>query len=143
MALATIPASSPAPNPLINAYERTTQSFFFNAVTANQPQVGQGAPAAAKQYAMVGVVSRGQLPYNLVVQVDISGSGALAAGNTITLLGSLDGVNYYSIGSIVIPAGATGGIFPFSGILARYITASLTGYAAASGAPAITASFSA
>jgi hypothetical protein len=146
---ATIPATLPPPSPNFVAYERTTQSFFFNVGTAtapvyqvsgNQAQVGQGAPANAIIYGMVGVVARGQLPYNLVVQVDVSG-GTLAAGLTLTLLGSLDGVNFYPLGSE--GSVSAGGIFPFAGILARYITAALTGFTVATGTPQVTASFSA
>lgn len=132
--------NQPAPSPKIFAYERTTQSIILDGVTANAAQVGNAAPVAANVYGMVGVVSRGQLPYNLVLQVDVA-SGVLASSPTVTLLGSLDNVNFYSLGSVVVPVG--GGIFPFSGILARYITASLSGYAVTSGTPAITVTLAA
>jgi hypothetical protein len=137
---ANVPANVPAPNPNLSSYERTTQAIIFNQVTANQAQVGTAAPAGAKVYGMAGVVARGQLPYNLVMQCDVGGTGSLNAGLTVTLLGSLDGLNFYSLGSFQASAGA---IQPFSGILARYLTASVSEYSAASGAPSVTVSFSA
>lgn len=131
----------PAPSVKFSAYERTTQAFFFDSVTANQAQVGSAAPTNANIYGMVGSVARGQLPYNLVVQVDVTG-GTLAAGLTITLLGSIDGVNFYPLSGPSTPT-LTGAILPFGGLLARYITAAIGGYSVASGTPAVSVSFAA
>lgn len=135
---ATLPASIPAPSPQLNAYERTSQAFIFNQVSATQTQTGTAAPSGANIYGMTGVVSRGQLPYNLALQIDVSG-GTLSA-LTVNLLGSLDGVNFYSLGS---ENSATGGLFPFSGILARYITASITVFTSSGGSPVVSVSFAA
>lgn len=141
---ATVPAPALTPSTKLSMYERTTQSFIFNQVTANQTQTGTAAPANANIYGMLGTISRGQLPYNVDIQVDIGGTGALGAGPlVVTLLGSLDGTNFYALGTISLAAGVLGFLQTFSGLMARYLTASISGYTAAGGTPSVTVSLTA
>lgn len=140
---ATVPAPQLVPNPNLNAYERTTQALIFNQVAANQAQAGTAAPVNAKIYGMVGTLSRGQLPYTITLQIDVGGTGNINTGLVVTLLGSLDGTNFYSLGTVTLGATPLGFIQTFSGISARYLTASIGGYGIASGAPTVTVSISA
>src|SRR6267142_171160 len=85
----------PTPNCL--SYERGSQMFIFQGVTTTQTQSGTAAPANAKVYGIVPIVSRGQMPYNIAVQVDVSAGTFDGAASEIDILGSLDGVNFYVI----------------------------------------------
>lgn len=137
---ATLPANVPAPNPLISMYERSTQAIIINQSTTTVPQASPpAAPAGVKIYGMAPTVARGQLPFQIFLQVDVGGSGSLSA-LSVDLLGSLDGVNFYKLGTVSAPAG---GIFPFSGISARYLTADISTMTVASGTPTVTVSFAA
>lgn len=119
--------SSPAPG-AATAYERGSQAFLISAASGVVTQTGRAAPAAAKVFGVTPTVSRGQLPTSVAVQIDINGTGSIAGGSA-QLLGSLDGINFYPIGSAISFSGAAGtsGILVFvSSVTIRYLTAAIT-----------------
>ena len=69
------------------------------------------------------------------ITLQIDATGTLAG--TVTLLGSLDNLNFYSLGTYVVTA-ATGQEIPNLGIASRYISASFTG---ATGSGTVTVTF--
>lgn len=119
----------PGTAPVGTAYERGSQALLIAAATAVVTQVGQAAPVGALIFSLPPVVSRGQLPSYISVQVD----GNLAVGDIVNLLGSLDGVNFYVIASATAGAGPTGLVTAKGGIfdtplvaVVRFVTASIT-----------------
>lgn len=96
------------------AYERGSQAVILNlnagstAGGANDVS-GTAAPTAAAVFSIVPVVSRGQLPPYSAFQVDLGGGTATSA--KFNIYGSLDGVNFYVIGTLTIASGTVGAIF--------------------------------
>lgn len=101
-------------------YDRGSQAFIFplSATNANQQQVLQAAPTGATVFAMIPTVSRGQNPYQLAIQVRTSGT---VTGLSVQMLGSLDGVNFFSLGSAI----TTPGISSLPNFPVRFITAAI------------------
>lgn len=135
----------PAPDPKVLTYDRGSQAFIITGATTNVAQVGSAKPVAATAYGIVGALSRTLQPPNLGLQIDVGGTGALTSG-TVNVLGSLDGVNFDVIGTVVIAAGklAAGStqIQAFAGNAQfRYICASISNVVVSSGAPTISVSF--
>ena len=125
-----------APSPFVVAYDRSTQAYFLQNVTAANPQVGTAAPVGSVVYALPPSAAFEQLPPTIMVQVDAT------AGSTLyqfTLYGSLDNVNFYSLG--VVGSAGTPGISAFVDKKVRYLTAALT--TGASGGTGVSCSFSA
>jgi len=96
------------------AYERGTQAFIYTALAASNAQVGLAAPVGAGIFGIVPTVSRGQLPFNGVFQIRAIGGSFTSF--SVTILGSLDGVNFFPISAAVTQAAPTnmsvnGGIF--------------------------------
>ena len=124
---------TPTPNCL--SYERGSQAFVFQSVSTTQTQSGTAAPANGEVYGIVPIVSRGQMPYNMAVQVDVSAGTFDGAASEIDILGSVDGVNFYVIDKITGPAGtvvnatklnsASGGLVEIAAQIARYITVAI------------------
>ena len=131
----------PAPDPNTFAYERGSQGFLISGATTTVAQVGTARPVGANQYGVVADSAFGQQPFNVTVQVDINlsaGTGSFSA-LLVSLLGSLDGLNFYPITQFSAP---TGGIFPSLGIGgARYISATIDTATVSSGTPQATVSF--
>jgi hypothetical protein len=130
------------PSPTIFSYERGQQMFLIGqepitgggaAATGNVPQVGNAAPVLANICSIPPTRSNSDFPEEITLQIDATGTLA----GTVTLLGSLDNVNFYSLGTFVVAAGV-GQIIPNFGVSARYLSASFTG---ASGTGTVTVSF--
>jgi len=133
---------APAIDPNIQAYERGTQAEFITGATGTVTQTGTAKPATAKAYGLPPVLRGGVESFNIGVQYDLNrdaGTGAFSA-LTLNILASLDGVNYYVVATIVTPAGAAG-FFQVSGLVARYLSCSITTATVGSGAPQATISF--
>jgi len=77
---------TPTPNCL--SYERGSQAFVFQSVSTTQTQSGTAAPANGEVYGIVPIVSRGQMPYNMALQVDVSAGTFDGAASEIDILGS-------------------------------------------------------
>lgn len=130
--------SSPAMSPLLSVYERGTQAFILTGASSTNAQSGTAAPAGSNVFALAPSRANDQLPDKISVQVDIA-SGT-ASGWDVQLYGSLDGVNFYAIGSAI--SGTTAGSITTTSVIAvRYITASITTLTGTS--PALNVSFSA
>lgn len=96
----------------IVAYERGSQAPILSGMTTaggGNDVSGTTAPANAKVYSIVPVVSRGQIPPYAAFQVDLGGGTATSA--KFNIYGSLDGTNFYVIGTLTISSGAVGAIF--------------------------------
>jgi|SRR5581483_1876799 len=94
------------------AYERGSQAFILQNITTaggGNDVSGTTAPANAKVYSIVPTVARGQLPTYSAFQVDLGGGTATSI--KINIYGSLDGVNFYVIGTLTITSGTVGAIF--------------------------------
>jgi hypothetical protein len=140
MPLATGPSQS------LITYDRGSQAVIIPGAAANVAQVGNAQPAGTTGYGVVAALSRAMQPPNLMMQIDVQGTGALTSA-TVNLLGSLDGIAWGVIGSVVIGAGnlAAGStqMAPFGGnAMMRYVCASISNLVVASGAPLVKVSFS-
>jgi len=132
------------------SYERGSQMFIFQGVTTTQTQSGTAAPANAKVYGIVPIFSRGQMPYNIAVQVDVSAGTFDGAASEIDILGSPDGVNFYVIDRDYRSDrlrrqrdklnSASGGLVEIAAQIARYITAAIPNLG--TGAPTLSVSLS-
>lgn len=112
----------PNPSPTLITYDRGNQAFILTGVSAANPQVGTAAPVGSTVYAMPPAVAFEQAPPTYTFQVD-SASGAPTLYQ-FTAYGSLDGVNFYSLG--VIGSAGTLGLSAFVDKKVRYLTAALT-----------------
>lgn len=92
----------PGTAPIGVAYERGSQGVLISNAVAAVAQVGTAAPVGSAVFALPPSVSRGQLPFNVTVQVDFGGA---PTGVSVKLLGSLDGVNFYPLGIAITAAG--------------------------------------
>src|SRR5581483_5205842 len=101
----------------------------------NVAQVGNAQPVGAVAYGLAPSNANDQLSQMIQVQIDVTGS---LAGN-VNLLGSLDGVNFYVLGTFAFAAGV-GSLQNNFGVGARFISASVTG---TSGTGTVTVSFAA
>lgn len=136
-----MPASAPAIDPLIQAYERGTQAELITGATTTVTQTGTAKPATAKAYGLAPIRFTGE-PFNLSVQLDINrdaGSGTFSS-LIFNILTSLDGVNFYVQSTITVSTGL-GGWFPLAAVVARYVSVSITTATVGSGAPQATISF--
>jgi|SRR5271166_2318595 len=125
-----------APSPFLAAYDRSQQAYFLQNVTAANPQVGTAAPVGSIVYALPPGVAFEQLPPTITCQVDATTGSTLYQ---FTLYGSLDNVNFYSLGTI--GAAGTPGLVQFVDKKVRYLTAALT--TASTGGTGVSCSFSA
>lgn len=110
-------------SPTLLSYDRGSQAYFFTAVTGTQTFTGTAQPSGSTAYSVP--PSRADETGNpdITIQIDITGT---ATTTVVTLLGSLDGVTWYSLGAINGTGGA--GIFFVSKLIApsaklRYVTA--------------------
>jgi len=110
-----------APSPLFVAYDRGSQAYFLQSVSAANPQVGTAAPAGSIVYAIPPAVAFEQEVPTYTIQVDASGGATLYQ---FTLYGSLDNVNFYSLGTI--GSAGTPGLYTFVDKKVKYLTAALT-----------------
>jgi len=121
------------PNPACLSYDRGTVGTLLNAVTTTTAQVGNAQPVGANAYGLPFTRSNSDMIDQITLQIDATGTLA----GTVTLLGSLDNLNFYSLGTYVVTA-ATGQEIPNLGIASRYISASFTG---ATGSGTVTVTF--
>jgi hypothetical protein len=129
----TYPPNIPT-SPSVVTYDRGQQAYFFEAQTGSQTFTGTALPAGSTAYAMPPSVAVEQGLPNASLQVDIVGT---ATTTVVTLLGSLDGVNYYSLGPINGTGGA--GLFFAPKLIApgakiRYISAYVSAIGSATNA---------
>jgi hypothetical protein len=125
-----------APSQNFVTYDRGSQAIILQAVSAANPQVGTAAPVGSVVFALPAAVSHEQTPPTYTFQVDAaSGTPTLYQ---FTAYGSIDGVNFYSLGTI--GGAGTPGLSAFVDKKVRYLTAALT--TAASGGT-VTCSFAA
>ena len=125
-----------------SAYERGSQAEFITGATTTVTQTGTARPATAKAYGLPPALRGDVESFNIGVQLDINrdaGTGAFSA-LTFNILASLDGVNYYVQSTWVAPSGGAG-YFQVSGLVARYLSCSITTATVGSGAPQATISF--
>ena len=130
---------SPAPNPVINVYERGSQAILIAGATGTVTQVNTAFPVGANVWGVQAGLSRGMQPPNAMVQVDVNAAGGTGAFSawTVNLLGSLDGIKFYVLASFA--STGAGGIYPVAGAAqARYLSASITTATVGSGAPDLT-----
>lgn len=116
-----------------SSYERGGQAILVSAATGNVAQVGNAQPVLAVAYGLPPTNANDQLPQMIIIQIDATGS---LAGN-VNLLGSLDGVKFYVMGTFAFVA-ATGQLIQNFGVSARYVSASVT---STSGTGTVTVSF--
>lgn len=110
-----------APSLFNVAYDRSTLAYFLQNATVANPQVGTAAPVGSVVFALPPSAAFEQLPPTYTCQVDAT------AGSTLyqfTLYGSLDNVNFYSLGAI--GSAGTPGLSAFVDKKVRYLTAALT-----------------
>lgn len=134
--------ASPTPKDTLATYDRGSQAFLITNAVATVLQVGIAQPLGANAYGLPPVLQRGALNPNYAIQVDI-GAGAGFTALVINILGSLDGINYYSIYTIDdVLTSASGAIrFAAGAGQVRYLSASITTYTPAAGTPTVTVSF--
>jgi hypothetical protein len=144
MALPSYPPTTPGPSNFVKTMERGQLNYFFtNAqATATQTAVAGygnslGAPAGVTVFGVPPTRSNESSGEDFVVQVDCYGSTAGAGPNaTVALLGSLDGVQFYTLSTVSV---TTQGTLVFLAktvtpeIKARYLTAAITAYSGAGG----------
>lgn len=136
--------SSPTPSDKLFTYDRGSQAFLISAATSTTgyQQVALAAPVNSNVIGFPAIIERGQMNPNYAVQIDIAGTGALSA-LVLSILGSLDGINFYEIYRIsdVTGTAPTGGIrFSSGAAQVRYISAALITVTVGSGAPTVTVS---
>ena len=125
-----------APSLFLAAYDRSTQAYILQNVTAANPQVGTAAPVGSIVYSLPPSAAFEQLPPTFTFQVDAT------AGSTLyqfTAYGSLDNVNFYTLGTL--GSAGTPGLTFLVDKKVRYITAALT--TAPTGGTGVSCSFSA
>lgn len=110
-------------SPSVVTYDRGTQQYFFTAQAASQTFTGTALPAGSIGYALPPAQAIEQGAKDVTLQIDVVGTGTTTV---VTLLGSLDGVNWYSLGAINGTGGA--GLFFVSKLIApgakiRFISA--------------------
>lgn len=133
---------APAIDPTIQAYERGTQAILALGATTTLTQTGTAKPATANAYGLPPVLRGDVESFNIGVQLDINrdaGSGTFSS-LIFNILASLDGVNFYVQSTITVSTGL-GGFFQIAGLVARYISVSITTATIGSGAPQATISF--
>lgn len=123
MPLITYPQASPNPSPFIKTLERGQQNFILSNIGAAQTLSGTALPAGSTAFAVPACASDENAIRDFTIQID---SGGGTPGAIITLLGSLDGTTWYSLGAI--QAAGTYGLFFTSKLIApgvklRYISA--------------------
>ena len=125
-------------SPALSVYERGAQAFILTAATATNVQTGTAAPSGSNIFGIAPSRANDQLSDKISVQVDIA-SGTPSAWK-VQVLGSLDGVNFYQIGSDI--SGTTAGsLTSISSNTVRYITAQIATLTGTT--PALNVSFSA
>src|SRR5579872_7441692 len=97
------PPNIPAPSASLVTYDRATQAYFFEGQTGSQTFTGTTLPTGSVAYALPPNVGHEQGEKDVTFQVDVVGT---ATTTVVTLLGSLDGVNFYSLGAINGTGGA-------------------------------------
>jgi hypothetical protein len=110
----------------LRSLERGADNLSLDGVNS-----GVAAGDVGVTYALVAYAGRGVLDNWLGLQIDISGS---PTGVLVTLLGSIDGVNYYTIQTY---NATTGGLYFVSGFTARFVRTVLTTLTGGT-APAVT-----
>lgn len=123
-----------APSPFLVTYDRSLQAFVLQNATVANPQVGTAAPAGSIVYALAPAVAFEQSVPTYTFQIDAT------AGSTLyqfTVYGSIDGVNFYSLG--LLGSAGTPGLASIVDKKIRFITAALT--TAPSGGTGVSCSF--
>ena len=125
-----------------SAYERGSQAEFITGATTTVTQTGTARPATAKAYGLPPALRGDVESFNIGVQYDVNRDGGTGAFSALTfnILASLDGVNYYVAETFATTAGAAG-FFQAAGLVARYLSCSITTATVGSGAPQATISF--
>lgn len=124
------------PSLFLSTYDRGSQAYILTNVTVANPQVGTAAPVGSIVYALPPAVAFEQEVPTYTFQVDAT------AGSTLyqfTAYGSLDGVNFYSLGAI--GSAGTPGLSVFVDKKVKYLTAALT--TAPTGGTGVSCSFAA
>lgn len=112
-----------SPNPLLVAYERGSFGVILSAAKATNAQVGTAPPPGSTVFALAPTVANDQQPGIYMFQLDVANAPAAV----VTVYGSLDGNNYYTLGAL--QASGTYGLFAIVDKKVRYITAAVTAYA--------------
>lgn len=127
MPLPTYPPAMPAPSPFIATLDRGTQNYILINAVATNAQVNTAAPVGSVILAVPPSASFELAPPTYSFQLDAFGT----PGAVVTAYGSLDGVNFYTLGAL--QSAGTYGIFSIVDKKVRYITAAVTAYAGSGG----------
>lgn len=127
MSLPTYPPAMPAPSPTFLVLDRGQQNYILVNQGAVQTQTGTAQPAGSTAYWIPPSVANEQGPPTYTFQLDAYGAPACV----VTVYGSLDGVNFYSLGAL--QASGTYGIFSIVDKKVRCITAAATTYGGSGG----------
>lgn len=138
MSLTVFPQAAPAPSPFLKTLERGQQNFILSNIGAVQTFTGTVLPAGSIALAIPASRADEEAFENFTFQID---SGGGTPGAIITVLASLDGTTWYSIGAL--QAAGTYGIFfsakalstatGGSGMKVRYLSAYASTYAGSGG----------
>jgi hypothetical protein len=109
------------PSPTLSTYDRGTQAPILTAVSGANAPVNNAAPAGSIVYAIPPSVPFEQTPPTFTFQIDASAGATLYQ---FTAYGSLDGVNFYSLGTL--GTAGTPGLFTLVDKKVRFLTAALT-----------------
>lgn len=144
MALPTYPPPTPGPSPLVQTMAGGQFSYFFTNAQATRTQTAVsgygntlGAPANVTVFAIPPIRGNESGAEDFVIQVDCYGSTAGAGPNaTIAILGSLDGVGFYTLTTASVTTQGT--LIHLAKVVTpeiklRYITAAITAYGGAGG----------
>lgn len=127
MALPTYPPAMPAPSPTFLTLDRGCQNYILINAGATNAQVGTAAPVGSTVFAIPPGVSFEQAPPTFTFQLDAFGTPAAV----VTAYGSLDGVNFYTLGAL--QASGTYGLFTIVDKKIRFLTANVTAYGGSGG----------
>src|ERR1700677_3337254 len=96
-------------SPSVVTYDRGQQAYFFEAQTGNQTFTGTTLPTGSTAYALPASIAVESGIPDVTFQIDVVGTGTTT---TVTVIASLDGVNYYAIGGAPINgSGGAGMVF--------------------------------
>ena len=132
MPLPIYPPVMPAPSASMQSLERGQQNYMLVNQGAVQTFTGNALPAGSVAFGIPASRTDDEAFSDFTIQLDAFGT----PGAVITLIGSLDGVNFYPL--IALQAAGTYGIFFTSKLIAqgvkiKYISAYASAYAGVGG----------
>ena len=127
MALPTYPPATPAPSPTFLTLDRGCQNYILVNQGASQSFSNAALPAGSTAFAIPPAVANEQGPPTYTFQLDALGT----PGAVITAIGSLDGVNWYTLGAM--QSSGTYGLFSVVDKKVRFISAYASTYGGSGG----------